>query len=155
MMAGKIFKSQPDRMETALIKFNNRLTDKIKSKPRKLLILVPSCIQNKDCANNLIADAENCRQCGKCKIKDLLALSREYKLALAVTTGGRLARKVLDESGADAVIAIACEKELISGIIDVYPVRVKAIMNSRPFGPCVNTDVDVGQVKTALSSFCQ
>jgi hypothetical protein len=98
----------------------------------------------------VVEDANNCLKCGKCKVKDLLALSEKYKIKLAVATGGRLARQVLAETKADTVIAVACEKELASGIIDTYPVAVYAVINQRPFGPCVNTDVGIQEVESMI-----
>ena len=150
LLAGKIFRITPDKTELYLVKLNNRLRGKGKGKAEKILILTPSCLQNKDCKNNVVEDAKNCLKCGKCKVKDLLALSEKYKIKLTVVTGGRLARQVLADTKADTVIAVACEKELASGIIDTYPVAVHAVINQRPFGPCVNTDVGIQEVESII-----
>ncbi len=150
LLAGKILRIAPDKTELYLIKLNNRLRGKGRGKAEKILILTPSCLQNKDCTNNVVEDAQNCLKCGKCKVKDLLALSEKYKIKLVVVTGGRLARQVLAETKADTVIAVACEKELSSGIIDTYPVAVHAVVNQRPFGPCVNTDVGIDEVEQII-----
>lgn len=152
LFAGKIFRIAPDKTDLYLIKLNNRLRGKGRGQAEKILILTPSCLQNKDCKNNVVEDAQNCLKCGKCKVKDLLALSEKYKISLAVATGGRLARQVLSETKADTVIAVACEKELASGIIDTYPIAVHAVINQRPFGPCVNTDVGVQEVESIIQS---
>ncbi|MDD5491657.1 MAG: DUF116 domain-containing protein [bacterium] len=152
IFAGKIFRLEPDKTDLYLIKLNNSLRRKGKGKAEKILILTPSCLQNKDCKNNVIEDAKNCLKCGKCKVKNLLELSEKYKIKLAVVTGGRLARQVLSEIKADTVIAVACEKELSNGIIDTYPVAVHAVINQRPFGPCVNTDVSIQEVESIIQS---
>lgn len=154
LFAGKILRIAPDRTETYLIKLNNRLRSINKGKREKILILTPRCLQNKDCKNNIVEDIQNCRKCGKCKIKDLLELSEKYAVKLAVATGGRLARQVLKVTQADTVIAVACEKELASGIIDTYPVAVHAVVNQRPFGPCVNTDVQIQDVERVMHEIC-
>jgi uncharacterized protein len=150
LFAGKIFRVAPDKTELYLIKLNNHVRSREKRKSEKILILTPSCLQNKDCRNNVVEDVQNCLKCGKCKVKDLLELSDKYKIKLTVATGGRLARQVLAETKADTVIAVACEKELASGIIDTYPVAVYAVINQRPFGPCVNTDVGIQEVEHIL-----
>lgn len=150
LFTGKILRLAPDETELHLVKLNNHLRGQGKGKAEKILILTPSCLQNKDCKNNIVEDAKNCLKCGKCKVKDLLALSEKYKIKLVVATGGRLARQVLSETKADTVIAVACEKELASGIIDTYPVVVHAVVNQRPFGPCVNTDVNIQEVENII-----
>lgn len=150
LFAGKIFRITPDKTEQYLVKLNNSLRSRGKGKAEKILILTPRCLQNKDCKNNVVEDAQNCLKCGKCKVKDLLALSEKYQIKLAVATGGRLARQVLAETKADTVIAVACEKELASGIIDTYPVVVHAVLNQRPYGQCVNTDVRIEEVEQII-----
>lgn len=155
LFAVKIFKLNQASIELFLIKYNNKTSSRLKNKINKLLILLPSCLQNKDCHKDLVENAQNCLRCGKCCIKDLLSLAEKYKLAIAVATGGRLARQILDETKADRVIAVACEKELISGIIDAYPLAVQGVINTRPFGPCVNTHVDIKQVEDILRETCQ
>ncbi len=155
LFAGKILRVAPDKTEAYLIKLNNRLQSNKKRKVEKILILTPSCLQNKDCKNNIVENVKNCRKCGKCKIKDLLELSEKYTVNLAVATGGRLARQVLEETKADTVIAVACEKELVNGIIDTYPVAVHAVINQRPFGPCVNTDVSIQDVESIMQWICR
>ena len=49
------------------------------------------------------------------------------------------------------VLAVACERDLTSGIKDCYPLPVIGILNDRPFGPCFNTTVDVSKIDDALS----
>ena len=91
--------------------------------------------------------------CGKCKIRDLLALSRRYNVPVSVATGGTLARRIVVEKKPEVIIAVACERDLTSGIQDSYPIPVFGILNKRPFGPCFDTDVDLPLVENALVTF--
>ena len=43
-------------------------------------------------------------------------------------------------------MAVACERDLTSGIQDSYPIPVIGVLNERPFGPCRNTRVDLAAV---------
>jgi hypothetical protein len=52
-------------------------------------------------------------------------------------------------------VAVACERDLSSGIIDSYPLPVLGVTNERPFGPCFNTKVDLGQVIEAIEFFAR
>jgi hypothetical protein len=53
----------------------------------------------------------------------------------------------------DAVVAVACEKELREGMRATFPKPVLGIINLRPNGPCRDTDVDVAQVEDAMRWF--
>jgi len=54
----------------------------------------------------------------------------------------------------EAIVAVACERDLSSGIVDTYPLPVLGIPNERPFGPCLNTQVDLEKVKDAIRALC-
>jgi uncharacterized protein len=51
------------------------------------------------------------------------------------------------------IIAVACERDLASGIQDTHPLPVYGILNSRPFGPCLDTDVALDKVEWAIREF--
>ena len=82
-----------------------------------------------------------------------MALSRKYNVAISVATGGTLARRIVVEKRPDIIIAVACERDMTSGIQDSYPIPVFGILNKRPFGPCYDTDVDMDLVEKGLRSF--
>jgi hypothetical protein len=80
-------------------------------------------------------------------------LAKKYNVHLSVATGGTLARRRVAESKPEAIIAVACERDLTSGIQDAYPLPVIGILNERPFGPCFNTSVDISKVTEAIEFF--
>jgi hypothetical protein len=51
------------------------------------------------------------------------------------------------------VVAVACERDLTSGIRDAYPLPVIGVFNSRPEGPCFNTRIDLEAVRQALDAY--
>lgn len=67
-----------------------------------------------------------------------------------VATGGTLARQIVYKTRPKAVLAIACERDLMSGIQDVYPLPAVGVLNIRPNGPCFNTHVDMAEVRRQL-----
>ena len=124
--------------------------------PERLLLLLPQCLQNHECGVRVtgnVGNVMNCKGCGKCKIKDLVALSKKYDVDVAVATGGTLARKIVADKRPDVIIAVACERDLTSGIQDIYPLPTYGILNRRPNGPCFDTDVDVEMVERGLVAF--
>ncbi len=70
-----------------------------------------------------------------------------------MATGGTLARKIVLDARPEAIVAVACERDLSSGIVDTFPMPVMGISNERPFGPCFNTRVDLEKVKEAIRFF--
>ncbi|MEW5746170.1 MAG: DUF116 domain-containing protein [Nitrospirota bacterium] len=155
MLAGAFFKDRKERLQRVVIDLNNRL---IRAEPeryrtKRLLLLLPHCLQVNECDVRITNDIRNCKRCGRCEISDLLRIAEEYDLKLFVATGGNLARRIVSDIRPEAIIAVACERDLSSGIVDTYPLPVLGIPNERPFGPCRNTRVDLERVKEAITFF--
>lgn len=152
---GGIFNIDKIKIHKAFIEINNRLVRSmaIKTRPDTFLILMPHCLQFQDCKFKVTKDIENCGECGKCEIVELLHLGRSYGIKLFVNTGGTSARRIVAERRPKAVVAVACERDLVSGITDSYPLPVMGVSNIRPEGYCVNTHVDIDMVKEAVKGF--
>lgn len=152
---GKFFDVEKERVERSFIEVSNHLiqTKCIKVKPDKLLILTPHCIQQEACQYKVTHDVANCRKCGACQVGDLLDIAQKYGVHVAIVTGGTLARKVIKTLRPHAVLAIACERDLTSGIQDVFPLPVIGVLNERPNGPCCNTRINVKRVEDAVKDF--
>ena len=134
------------------LKFNNYIVkNRVKRGAGKICILLPHCLQNYDCTHRITSVVDNCRFCGKCSIGEILNLGNIDSLDIKVATGGTLARKHLKDSRPDCVIAVACERDLVSGICDAFPMPVYGVFNEKPNGPCVSTDVDVDEIKKVLN----
>ena len=155
IVLGKLLGISKEKVQQSFVEVNNLLVRAryVQSRPKRLLLLMPHCLQFSDCAIKVTSDASKCQACGKCKIKDLVELARKYNVHLSVATGGTLARRRVAESKPEAIIAVACERDLTSGIQDAYPLPVIGILNDRPFGPCFNTSVDISKVAEALEFF--
>lgn len=88
--------------------------------------------------------------CGKCSIGKIRELAEKRNMHFSVATGGTLARQIVREYRPQAIVAIACERDLISGMQDVSPLPVLGLLNERPYGPCFNTTVDVEKLDKLL-----
>lgn len=152
---GKIFDVDKERTERSFIEVSNHLIKKkkITVQPDKLLIMTPHCLQQEACPYKITRDVSNCHRCGTCQIGDLANMAEKYGVHLSVVTGGTLARKVIKTIRPQAVLAIACERDLTSGIQDVFPLPVIGVLNERPFGPCCNTRVNLDKVEAAIQNF--
>jgi len=154
LISGWLFRIKKDRLQKVLIDGNNALVKKFNSKPAKrLLLLLPHCLQWSECKIKITYNVYNCESCGKCEIKDFTEMARKLGLELSVATGGTIARRIVVDTRPEAIVAVACERDLSSGIVDTYPLPILGIINERPHGPCFNTTVDIEKVKDALRFF--
>ncbi|MFH1243879.1 MAG: DUF116 domain-containing protein [Pseudomonadota bacterium] len=155
VVVGRCFGINKDEARRSFVAINNSLVlaEAKKVKPDKLLILLPHCLQHHECTVRITGNVDNCKACGRCKIKDLVALSEKYHVSASVATGGTLARRIVVEKKPKVIIAVACERDLTSGIQDSYPIPVFGILNNRPFGPCYDTDVDLELVEQGMITF--
>ena len=155
LMAGKMLHISKIKIERAFLDINNQMVLAMRAglNPERLLILMPHCIQFEDCKIKVTKEVTNCVSCGKCEIADLLEIQDEFGINLFVSTGGTVARRKVVELRPDAVVAVACERDLVSGVQDAFPLPVYGIVNKRPMGYCTETGVAIEDVKEAVGRF--
>lgn len=126
-----------DRMGHSFVKAHNEISRATKPHGRaeKLLILLPRCLT-------------------KDQLKEINSLKEIYPIFIHVVSGGELARKRIKEVRPTAVIGVACERDLISGIRDVgRKISLIGIPNKRPEGPCQNTHIDMAELVRAIEFY--
>ena len=134
---GERFGINRDRMSNSFIKVSNALvrSARINTDEGPLLVLLPRCLTG------------NVR-------KEVQALAERYDCLIHTVPGGELARQLIRRHRPSRIIAVACERDLVSGIQDVATViPTYAIPNCRPEGPCKNTLVDLRRIEEALILF--
>jgi len=141
-----------DTLQQSFIALNNQLVRArhLRVTADKTLILLPHCIQLFDCEIKITGDVNKCARCGQCGISGLAGLAERYGIPMAVATGGTLARKIIVERRPRFILAVACERDLTTGIRDAYPLPVIGVLNRRPHGPCFNTEIILDEVEAAL-----
>lgn len=123
-----------DRIGNSYVKVNNGLIRALGSKAvrERILILLPRCL-----SKNLIT-----------RIK---SFSQVYGCSVSVAGGGEFALDLIEIYKPTSVVGIACERELLINIKEVQEgIRVLGIPNSRPFGPCKNSVVNLNDVRDAV-----
>ncbi len=157
LIVGKLLGVSKEKILRSYIAVNNYLvtSKKMLLPGNKAMLLLPHCLQNSECPFKITVDINNCKQCGKCKIGELRDLAEKYNATVKVATGGTMARKYVKENRPRAIVAIACERDLFSGIQDIGALPVIGVLNRRPNGPCYNTDVDLEAVDEALKTICK
>lgn len=131
---GKPLGISTDKLTNSFFKINNTLVGshpKIVA-PERLLLLAPRCLTKES----------NQR---------LRTLRDKYGIVLAVVGGGTDARLKIRQNRPEMVLAVACERDLLSGFKEVN-VRLPVIgfPNTRPEGPCKNTCVDLGSIEAHI-----
>ena len=124
-----------DRFSNSFITFSNAIV-KASHKPGngKTILLIPRCLKS---------DIK----------KEVIDLGNRAGIGVFSATGGGQARKIILKEHPSAVIGVACERDLISGINDVAPkMPTLGITNKRPEGPCKNTLVNLDEVKKAIET---
>ncbi len=154
-LVGKMFGISKAKVRSSFVKVNNDLVSRPgkQFKPQEMLLLMPHCLQRSTCEMRLTYSINNCKRCGKCPIDNLLGLSEHYNIHLAVATGGTIARRIVVQRRPKLILAVACERDLASGIQDTYPLPVFGIMNVRPNGPCLDTNVSISALENAIRQF--
>lgn len=149
---GRLLDFEKEQVERSFIELSNQLVKmrKLTVPADRLLILTPHCLQLETCPHKITRQIDNCKQCGACPVSGLVGLKKKYGVHVAVVTGGTLARQVVKGLRPKAILAIACERDLTSGIQDVFPLPVVGVLNDRPYGPCCNTQVDMSRVEKTV-----
>jgi hypothetical protein len=131
---GKIFGISRDHLVNSFLKLHNLIITSAPKKvaPEKMLLLTPRCLTKE---NNAA----------------LRQMRDKYGFELATAGGGTEARRKIRETRPSLIIAIACERDLLVGFIDVNPhIPVLGFPNYRPMGPCKDTEVDLEAIETTV-----
>ena len=153
----KLFKKDKDSIRRVHAEINNILVKSNTKKTDKdnILILLPHCLQNDKCTIKITNDIDNCKDCGKCDIGNIVKLKEKYGINIVVATGGTLAREWIKKTRPKCIIAVACERDLSSGINDIKHIPVMGVLNDRPNGPCFNTRIDIEKIDEAIKLFLE
>jgi hypothetical protein len=128
---------QRDWVENASVKVYNALAAERGRKVGKgeLLLLIPRCLS-------------------KASLDGVLAIAGKYEVPVFVATRGQLARRVIRERRPRAVVAVACERDMVSGLHDVAgKVPVLGLTMTLPSGPCKDAAIDLSQLETWVRAY--
>ena len=149
---GHVFHIPKEKVGQSLVDVINSVSAKyiLAVQAEDIMLLTPHCLQLDSCPIKVTRDAFSCRECGRCSVGGLVALAKHYGVQLYIATGGTFARLLVKKHRPKVIIAIACERDLVLGTRDVFPILVFGVLNRRPYGPCFNTQVDLAKVEEVL-----
>src|SRR5882762_5384189 len=120
-----------DWVEHAAIDIYNTMAERRGRRVGKgeLLVLIPRCLS-------------------KQALDGVLAIAGRYEVPVFVATRGQLARRVIRERRPRAVVAVACERDMMTGLRDVAgKLPVLGLTMQLPNGPCRDATIDLGQME--------
>jgi hypothetical protein len=126
-----------DRMGNSFVKVSNsliRITART-VKPESLLILLPRCLRKE-------------------LLQTITKILKANNIPVFTVAGGTKAREIVAKLHPKAIIGVACERDLLSGIQDIIrQIPVIGVPNVRPEGPCKNTQIDLHELESAIQAF--
>jgi hypothetical protein len=126
-----------DWVENASVKVYNALALMRNRKVGKgeLLLLIPRCLS-------------------RATLDGVLQIAGKYDVPVFVATRGQLARRVIRERRPRAVVAVACERDMVSGLHDVAgKVPVLGLTMTLPAGPCKDALLDLDHLEAWVKAY--
>jgi hypothetical protein len=126
-----------DWVENASVKVYNALALLRGRKVGKgeMLLLIPRCLSKET-------------------LDGVLGIAGKYGVPVFVATRGQLARRVIRERRPRAVVAVACERDMVSGLHDVAgKVPVLGLTMTLPAGPCKDAGLDLAQLEDWVRAY--
>jgi hypothetical protein len=126
-----------DWVENAAVKIYDALALERGRKVGKgeLLLLIPRCLSRE-------------------AIDGVMAIAGKYEVPVFVATRGQLARRVIRERRPRAVVAVACERDMITGLYDVAgKIPVLGLTMTLPAGPCKDAVLDLVKLEEWVRAY--
>jgi len=127
----------------------------IRAPASRILLLLPRCLQNNQCCAKIPLSIDECERCGQCDLTEIAALKDQYGIQVLIASGGRQAVEAARHPQIKLIVAVACAKELLLGILSVFPKPVITVYNRQSNGPCVNTRVNATLLEETLKKVVQ
>lgn len=128
-----------DWVEHAAIDIYDSLAERRRRRVGKgeLLVLVPRCLS-------------------KDSLDGVLAIAGRYDVPVFVATRGQLARRAIRERRPRAVVAVACERDMMTGLRDVAgKLPVLGLTMRLPNGPCRDATLDLDVMERWVRSLTE
>jgi hypothetical protein len=101
----------------------------------ELLLLIPRCLS-------------------RVALDGVMGIAGKYEVPVFVATRGQLARRVIRERRPRAVVAVACERDMVSGLHDVAArIPVLGLTMTLPSGPCKDAGLDLAKLEEWVKAY--
>jgi hypothetical protein len=134
---GQFFGVQRDWTDNAAVAVYNRLAwaREWRVRANELLILIPRCLS-------------------RAALDGVMDIAKRYDVATFVATRGAYARQAIRERRPKAVVAVACERDMVSGLHDVAgKLPVLGLTMQLPNGPCKDASLDLAKMEEFVRKY--
>ena len=134
---GEMFGVQRDWTDNAGVAVYNRLAwaREWRVRANEMLILIPRCLS-------------------RAALDGVMDIARRYDVATFVATRGAYARQAIRERRPKAVVAVACERDMVSGLRDVAGrLPVLGLTMQLPNGPCKDASLDLVKMEEFVRKY--
>lgn len=134
---GEVFGVQRDWTDNAAIAVYNRLAwaREWRVRANEMLILIPRCLS-------------------RTALEGVMEIAKRYDIATFVATRGAYARQAIRERRPKAVVAVACERDMVSGLHDVAGrLPVLGLTMQLPNGPCKDASLDLAKMEEFVRKY--
>ena len=134
---GEVFGVQRDWTDNAAVAVYNRLAwaRDWRVRANEMLILIPRCLS-------------------RAALDGVMDIAKRYDVATFVATRGAYARQAIRERRPKAVVAVACERDMISGLRDVAGrLPVLGLTMQLPNRPCKDASLDLVKMEQFVRKY--
>ena len=134
---GEMFGVQRDWTDNAAVSVYNRLAwaREWRVRANEMLILIPRCLS-------------------RSALDGVMDIAKRYNVATFVATRGSYARQAIRERRPKAVVAVACERDMVSGLRDVAGrLPVLGLTMQLPNGPCKDASLDLVRMEAFVRKY--
>jgi hypothetical protein len=134
---GELFGVQRDWTDNAAVAVYNRLAwaREWRVRANEMLILIPRCLS-------------------RSALEGVMDIAKRYDVATFVATRGAYARQAIRERRPKAVVAVACERDMVSGLHDVAGrLPVLGLTMQLPNGPCKDASLDLARMEEFVRKY--
>jgi hypothetical protein len=147
----RVFAGNPDAFNRVCVELYNRLRLSAYSAVplERRIVMLPQCLRHIDCPAPISAtEGIQCKDCGKCIVCKIRKI--DPRIAVFISPGGTLAKRILESHRPGAVLGVACPNDLVEGLRNSLRAGIPA--QGVPLGKtgCVNTEVDFNAVQERL-----
>ena len=139
---------------SSLLDLQQGLDDYRKTHFSERILLLPHCLRKEGCPTKTSSEwgmiCQKCENCDNCKICELVDFTCGLEIGAFVAPGGSLAQRIVERIKPKAILAVACPKELSENVPIARQMGMIVIAVPLMRDGCVETDVDVKQVKDLL-----
>ncbi len=124
-------------------------------KARRVLVLLPHCIQWSRCAAAILDDLQHCYDCGKCVVGDFMLAALAGRWNSRITNRSHKAYREAREQRPELLVAVSCTDRLLKGLVKLPETPTYVIPLALPHGMCVDTDFSIAHLRAAMEALVQ